>query len=404
MKITDIKAYSVGIPFTAPILSAFGVSYPARFRTIIRVFTDEGIVGLGECGYSPLATFEGTPQARAFEGPIKQLVQGEDPFDSNWLRRKMRYTSEESVALEIACWDIMGKATGLPIYRLLGGEGYREWVETSAYCFFRAPDRTGQNAVTLENHAEHCRQFATEHGFRTLKLKLGAHDPDTEVKAVIRVRELVGPDVHILVDPNGSWTLGTALSVIKRLEPYNLLYYEDPIRFDEDGLRRLRQSSPSPICVSCDDAQSMRTAILAGAVDIPQCDLYASGGIRGTHQWYAVARTFLKPTAMHSGREIGIAQTAKVHAMAAQPDVVYPMDAMYHQYVDDILAGGKIPYDHGRMRVPQAPGLGVELDEAKLAQWELTPQLHKEFDEFWAHTKRSLQIGQPFYDNTVRRF
>lgn len=404
MKIVDITAYSVAMPFTAPILSAMGVSYPARMRTIIEMHTDEGIVGLGECGYNPLATFTGTPQARAFEGPIKDLCVGENPFDSNWLRRKMRYSGEESIAIEMACWDIMGKAVGLPVYRLLGGEGPKAGVEHSAYCFFRAPDRNGQNAVTPENHTEHCLQLAAEYGFRTLKLKLGAYDPDTEIAAVIRLREAAGPDIRIVVDPNDGWSLTTAIYVAKRLEPYNIHYYEDPIFYNEANIRRLQQTTTTPICISCERMDELSAALLSGTADVVQADLYVSGGIRGTHQWYAAARTFRKPTAMHSGREIGIAQMAKMQVVGAQPDIINASDAMYHQYVDDILRGGKLPYRDGVIPLPEKPGLGIELDRAKLAQWELTDRVHREWDEFWDETKRSLGIGPLDADNKARRF
>jgi glucarate dehydratase len=404
MKITDIKAFSVAIPFTAPIRSSMGVSYPARMRTLIQVHTDAGISGWGECGYNPLGTFRGAPQAAAFEGPIKKLVAGEDPHDSNWLRRKLGYSSEESVALELACWDIMGQAAGLPVYRLLGGEGVKQSVEQSAYCFFRAPDRQGKHAVTPDNHAEHCLAVAQEHGFRTIKLKIGVYDPDTEIDAIIRLRELAGPGYQIVLDPNGTWMLSTALYVAKRLEPYNILYYEDPIAYNEVNIRRLQQATYTPITVSCGDVETLRSVLIHGTADVVQTDLYDAGGLRGTNNWYATARAFQKPTAMHSGREIGIAQTAKMHVVAAQPDVVYPSDAMYHQYVDDILVGGKMRYHDGHLSLSNQPGLGVQIDEAKLAQWELTDSVHREFDEFWAETKANLGIGYLGPEKKVRYY
>lgn len=404
MKITDIQTYSVAIPFIAPIRSAMGVSYPARMRTLIEIHTDAGIVGLGECGYSPLATFQGTPQARAFEGAIRDLLVGENPFDSEWLRRKMRYSYEESIAVEMACWDIMGKTCEVPVYRLLGGGGPKAGVEHSAYCFFRAPDRNGENAVTPENLTEHCVELMNRHGFRTLKLKLGAYDPDTEIACVIQLREAVGPGIGIVLDPNGGWMLSTAMRVAKKLEPYDILYYEDPIRYDEGNIRRLQASTRTPICVSCDRPDTLRAALLAGTADVVQADLYSSGGLRGTHGWYATARTFQKPTAMHSGREIGVAQMAKMHAVAAQSDVVYATDGIYHQYVGDVLAGGKLPYRDGIIPLSDKPGLGVELDAAQLARWELTDQVHRELDEFWVHTKAELGIGIADAHSKVRIF
>jgi glucarate dehydratase len=251
---------------------------------------------------------------------------------------------------------------------------------------------------------EHVLDHIREYGFRTIKMKLGANPPMEDVRTIIRLREAVGPAVQILLDPNGSWTLGTAMTVAKMLEPYNILYYEDPIRYDENNIRRLQQSTSTPICVSSDEPESLRRVLVTNTGDVVQCDLYSSGGIRGTHQWYSIARAFEKPTAMHSGREIGVAQIAKIHIVAAQPDIVYPMDAMYHQYVDDVLIGGKLKYENGCIDVPQTPGLGIELDDEKLAKLELTDQVHHFYDEFWAETKRNLGIGAPYFDNTVRRF
>jgi glucarate dehydratase len=277
-------------------------------------------------------------------------------------------------------------------------------VEHSAYCFFRAPDRHGNHAVTLENHTEHCMALMQQFGFRTLKLKLGAYDPDDDVDAVIRLREAVGPRVRIVLDPNGAWTLGTALHVAKRLEPYNIFYYEDPIRYDEHNIRRLQQATATAICVSCFSPEALRRALLSGTTDVAQADLYGSGGIRGTHDWYTVARTFHKPTAMHSGREIGVAQIAKMQVVAAQSEIGYATDAIYLQYTGDVLKGGQLQYCDGAIALPQGPGLGVELDPDSLAKWELTDQVHRELDEFWADTKQRLGITLPHADQTVRRF
>jgi glucarate dehydratase len=107
---------------------------------------------------------------------------------------------------------------------------------------------------------------------------------------------------------------------------------------------------------------------------------------------------------MHSGTETGVGQMAKMHAIAAQPDVIHATDAIYHQYAGDVLKGGMLPYSGGAMALPKAPGLGIELDYDALARFELTDQVHREFDEFWQATKADQGIGLPGKDNTVRRF
>ena len=127
MKIVDIETYEVAIPFKAPILSSFGVSYPARIRTFVRLHTDDGLVGIGETGPSPLHPYTPGTMPRAFQTSIKAAIVGEHPADHAWIARKL-YHRPEAIAIEIACFDLLAKAAGLPLYRLLGGQGHRASV------------------------------------------------------------------------------------------------------------------------------------------------------------------------------------------------------------------------------------------------------------------------------------
>ena len=139
MKITGLQAYSVAIPFVAPIFSAYGVSYPARIRTLIRLNTDAGLTGIGETGVSATHAVAHGEQLRYFAQSIAPAIVGENPFDYLHIVQKLRYVPE-SIAVEIACWDLMGKAVGLPVYRLLGGNGPCTRAPTAAYFFFRGHD------------------------------------------------------------------------------------------------------------------------------------------------------------------------------------------------------------------------------------------------------------------------
>ena len=228
MKITKINAFSVAIPFTAPIRSSMGVSYPARMRTLIEVHTDEGISGWGECGYNPLGTVKGTPQAAAFEGPITQLLKGDDPHDSEWIRRKMGYSKEESVAVELACWDIMGKATGQPVYRLLGG-AVRDKIKAYANGWYTV-ERTPE-----EFHAAAKRVVAR--GYRALKFDpFGAGFYEMEraekikvISLVEAVRDAVGLEAEILIEMHGRFNPVTAIEFARLLAPYTPSWLEEPV-------------------------------------------------------------------------------------------------------------------------------------------------------------------------------
>ncbi|MHB8619117.1 MAG: mandelate racemase/muconate lactonizing enzyme family protein [Chloroflexota bacterium] len=420
MRITNLEAFSVAIPFQAPIFSAYGVSYPARLRTIIRLTTDDGLTGIGEAGVSATHTVQHREQERVFERVVKPVITGCNPFDYLQIMGKLRYMPE-ALAVEIACWDLMGKATGLPVYRLLGGAGHREDIPHAAYFFFRGAGRDGGGAVTLDNYVDHVRCLMDTYGFRTIKLKLGVYDPATEAEVTRKVREAIGPRVQLRVDSNGCWSLPTALRFVKEVEDLDLEYIEEPIKFiparvmyatlqgapsiDPDGLARLRQASRTPIAL--DNAYRIDfvpQVFRAQAADIMLGDIQGCGGIRGLFDYYALVQLLGLTGSMHSGTEIGIGQAAKLHVAAARPELTLAVDAIYHEYTDDVLVGGKLPYVDGGMKVPQSPGLGVELDEARLAKHELTEARHRELDAYYAEIKGEHSIPPAGPDLLVRHF
>jgi glucarate dehydratase len=413
MRITNLEAYTVALPFRAPIMSAFGISYPARVRTFIRLHTDAGLIGHGETGINPLRHFNRDAQRSRFENTIRPAVVGESPYDHGWIRRKLFY-EPDVIAIEIACWDIITQAAGVPLYRLLGGVGDCLQVPVAGYCFFRAPAQDGSGAVTLENFADHCQQIQHEGGFKVLKLKLGAHHPNEEIPVVQQVREAVGDNIELRIDPNGCWSLGTALRTLNRLESVNLEYAEEPVRSlgPADGttathnLRRLRVSSRTPIAADhCYRMDLLTQIIRDDAADIVLADLYGCGGIAETLQYCRTASAFGLGVALHSGAESDIGQVAKLHIHAAlHHDMQYAGDAIYPEYVDSVLVGGKLAITDGMMTVPQSPGLGVQFDDDRLARWALTEARHRELNEFWDERKADFGIGYPGSDLLVRHF
>lgn len=413
MKIVDLEAFEVAIPFHAPILSAFGVSYPARIRTFIQVHTDDGLVGAGESGPSAVHPYSLRSLPQRFEKVVKPAILGEDPTDRHWLRRKL-FHSAESTAIEIACWDLLAQKAGVPLYRLLGGQGQRESVPIAGYCFFRLPNQQDEGAVTLESMPEHCRSLQERYGFETLKVKLGAHPAAQEVEAVARVREAVGGEIHLRVDPNGSWSLPTALRAIKRLDPVDLEYVEEPTRVLGKGdatvntasLRRLRSASATPVAADhCYRSDLLAQIIRDDSADVVLADLFGCGGIEDTMHYCRTAGTFGLGVALHSGTELGVGQVAKVHIHAAlREEIRFAGDAIYTEYVDDVLAGDPLTVVNGGMRVPQEPGLGVKLSDEKLAKWELTAERLRELDQYWAELKGQLGVDYPSADLLVRHY
>jgi len=413
MRIVDVEAYEVAIPFRAPILSSFGVSYPARVRTFVRVHTDVGLVGHGEAGPSATHPFALGAMPKRFETTVKAAVVGESPADHRWLARKL-FHAPEATAIEIACWDLVAQAAGVPLHRLLGGHGARASVPVAGYAFFRLANRDGDGAVDLEGMVEHCRQLHEERGFGVVKIKLGVHPPEEELEVVERVRAALGPRVGLRVDPNGSWSLPTALRALRRLEPLDLEYVEEPIRalgtgdatVSTDGLRRLRAATTTPIAADhCYRPDLLALVIRAEAADLALADLFGAGGIAEARHFARMAASFGLGVALHSGTELGVGQMAKAHLQASLPDEVrFAGDAIYPEYVDDVLTGGPLRIERGALALPTAPGLGLTLDEERLARWALTAERKADLDAYWAELKASIGVGYPSADLLVRHF
>ncbi|MBK9123609.1 MAG: mandelate racemase/muconate lactonizing enzyme family protein [Chloroflexi bacterium] len=413
MKITRLESFTVAVPFKAPILSAFGVSYPARIRTFIRLHTDEGLTGIGETGPSALHYVNRESLITRFDKSVAPAVVGEDPFDFNWIRRKL-YNSGDAVAVEIACWDLIAKKAGVPLYRLLGGHGEKVGVPVAGYCFFRAPARDGTGGVTPDTFVDHCLSVKAEGGYSVLKLKFGSNRPETEVALAAKLRASAGPELGMRVDPNGSWSLTTALQMLKRLEPIDLEYIEEPIRVQGPAdattatalLKRLRSISATPIAADhCYRTDLLAQIIREDAADVVLADVFGAGGIEPAINFCRLAGAFGLGVAMHSGAELCVGQVVKLHVHAAMPDVVtHAGDSIYPEYADGVLQGGKLQIRDGSMAVPQTPGLGVDLDPVRLARWELTADWHRELDAFWDHTKAMIGVTYPTSDMLMRHY
>jgi glucarate dehydratase len=366
MKIVALRARCVAVPLTAQLRSNSGV-YPGYFaRTVIEIVTDEGITGLGELGDGDL---RGT--AEKLEGAILGL----DPFSTGLIRSKvMRGAFSRAAgyysAIEIACLDIQGKALGRPVADLLGGR-VRDRVPLIAYLFWRYDRPGGGDDVAAEDVAAHCVELAETIGIRAMKLKAGVMEPAEEARVLELCRQRLGDDFGLRIDPNGTWSVGTAVRIGRRLEDLGLEWYEDP-SWGIEGNAAVRKQVRIPIGTNMAPARydDLGPAIRMGAVDVILTDVHYWEGLRGVKDLCAVCRTFQLGVAMHSGHEFGIEMAAMLHTASTIPEMVYAGDAHYHHLADDIIAGGPLRYENGSMAVPTGPGLGVVLDPEKMDKYE----------------------------------
>jgi len=403
MRISRVESWLVAVPFIRPIRSAYGVSYPARVRSIIRLTTDDGITGIGETGPSAVHAFSLEEWRLQFERDSTPTLLGLDPFHPAAVRRALRWT-DAATAAEIACYDIMGKATERRVCELLGGLPASTTMPVAGYAFFHADVNDDAEAPDELLHV--VTRLVCDRGFQTVKLKLGVYDPVTEVELVRAIRQ-AHPHIELRVDANGAWSIPTALRVMRQLADFNLQYIEDPIRdsplgaslsilsgrtIDFEGFCRLRAAVPIPLCAdNCYRLDLLREIIYRRAADVVLADVFGCGGLSASMRWISLAETFHLGIGMHSGTELGIGQLAKAHVMAAVEGRGYAMDSIYDEYEGDVLHGGKIAVANGLMRMPETPGLGADLDEHELGRFELTPARKAELDDFWTELRRTTK-------------
>lgn len=367
MKITDIRVRCVAIPLNAQLRHNTGV-HPGYFlRTILEIFTDEGIVGLGEVG--------GGDQRGALT-KLKPRIVGLDPFHLETIKmkvlRSIYYLSNARLyaAIEMACLDIQGKVLGRPMSDLLGGR-LRNEIPFIAYLFWRYDRPGGGHDQHAEDLADHCQQLHEELGVKAMKLKAGVMDPGEEARVLELCRERLGPDFGLRIDPNGVWSVPTAVKIGRRLEPLDIEYFEDP-SWGLEGNAAVRKQVRIPIATNMYPAKfdDLGPAIRLGAVDIVLTDIHYWEGPRGVKDLAAVCQTFNLGVAMHSGAEFGVELAAMLHTASTIPTMTFAGDAHYHYLTDDIIEGGPLPYVDGAIKVPEGPGLGVSLDEEKMKRYE----------------------------------
>jgi len=376
MKITDIKATTVTVPLEAPLRHAAGCHWGRFVRTIVEVETDEGITGLGEMG-------GGGESAEAAFAAMKSYLVGHDPARLEEMRFKIAnptaslYNNRTQIlaALEFACLDILGKKWNVPVYDILGGKLQSE-VPFASYLFFRYPDpRTGEGEVrTIDQLVAHAKELKGKYGFTSHKLKGGVFAPEYELQCYRALAEELGDGPlsgdSFRFDPNASWSTEQAIWFGQQIEDIRNDYFEDPA-FGLHAMRRTREKVRMPLATNTVvvNFEQLAANVLDTAVDVILLDTTFWGGIRPCVKAASVCETFQLGVAVHSSGELGIQLATMLHLGAVIPNLTFAADAHYHHLTDDIIVGGKFEYKNGRIAVPAGPGLGVELDREKLAEY-----------------------------------
>lgn len=383
LRITAVRVTPIALP-DPPILAASGAHGPYFLRNIIELETNAGIAGIGE-------TRGGQEITAALQAAGRWLV-GESPFAYRRFQSRLAPAPTSVYAgIELACLDLIGRATGCRVCELLGGP-VRPRVEFASYLFFRYAadhptvladpalvDRRGRGERALdqwgevrtpEAMAELAWQFKQRWGFRFHKLKAGVLPPDVELETLKAMNARFGGKEPLRIDPNGRWTIPTALRIGGQLRALPLDYYEDPVA-GQNAMAEVRQKTglkmSTNMCVT--RFAHLPEAVRLQPIDILLVDHHSFSGIPACQAMGLVGDVLGWSLSQHSNSHAGVTMAAMISLAAVVPQLTYASDTHYPWLPEgeDIIAGANLPIKEGHMDIPTGPGLGVELDRGKLA-------------------------------------
>lgn len=372
MKITDVSVLAVGMPLKEPL--RWGVMWTYnRGAVLVQVHTDEGIVGLGEAGFSVAFVDSIRP---IIEGQLKPLLVGQDPADIGGLWQKMFQATHmwgrrgmETYALsgvDIALWDLMGKATGKPVFRLLGAHR----TQVPAYW---APSLKPADVVAKES------EEAASRGFQAIKLRAGL-GLDEDLRIMQAARKAAGDKMFITIDPNMAYDVHTAIDMTRRFNECRLGWVEEPILSRSltqylDFHSRLGQAVDVPVSggESLFTRFEFQEVFPRKAFSIVQPDCTGVGGISECFKVAAMASAWNVPCVPHiaCSSVAGVGLAANLAVICAIDNARYIEYDAYDSPIRDALFKEPIKAVNGIVTVPERPGLGLELDPKAVTKYRV---------------------------------
>ena len=372
MKITDIKTYIAGNPW--------------KNWVFVKVFTDEGITGIGEAT-GGLSTKPG--EAAVHE--LARFVIGADPTQPEALWQKMYKglflsTNVGMAAIEIACWDILGKSLGAPLWRLLGGK-QRPSIRVYANGWYQGPRDPGFFAETAQRLVEMGYTAMKFDPFGTAYRFFDAAEERRSIAIVRAVREAVGDDVDLCIEAHDRFSVSTAIRIANLLEEYRPMWFETPV-----------MSTDIPATIEV--ARAVRIPVATGerfhrlgdfvdllasrAVSMVQPETLNIGGVSGAKKASALAEAAEAFVALHQAQSpINTAVNAHIHATLPNFLIQECFDDFLEPWIWDVVQG--VPrVKNGYLEPSDTPGIGVEFDEVEIEKYPYSPNHHlRLFEEGW---------------------
>lgn len=361
-KITGVEVFPLAAHFKKP-FSFSGITRTCSKNVIIKINTNEGVYGIGEScpvpGMSGETSVSICSVIRDYLGPV--LVDA-DPHEiaslTNTMEKAINGNIVAKAGINIALYDLLGKLLGVPVYTLLGGK-FRTHVEINGSVGI------GSTAEMIATGEDQIR----EAGVRYLKLYCGCDEVDKDVEKLKEVVRGIGGTARVFLDVNQQWSAKEAIRAIRALEGENIFYVEQPTsKWDFGGMRFVRESVTTPI--AADEAVfSMSDVVRLGverAADAVAIYAMKPGGVKKGFESVVLSNNLGMDCFVGSYLELGVATAAGAHLAAAIPSLKYPCYLFGPlKYEHDVLKED-LEIKNGQIKVPDAPGLGIELDEEKI--------------------------------------
>lgn len=372
MKITDVRTVMVAVPFARfgefkPVTMWYMTRY-ADLHCVTFIDTDEGITGVGTQG-----------DQHMIMNQIKPKLIGKDPFNIEEIENglgtypalagRKGVPEDTMAAIDNALWDIIGKACNQPLYKLWGGK-VNEPIHVRYWLDCRSPEEQAAEAVKV-----------VERGWKALKVKLGT-DPDTDVERVKAIREAVGDKIELCFDINGGYPLSVAINTLKRMTKYNPASIEDPVAcfwpYDAgalDNMADIRKMTGIPIEAhshgpNCEEF--VMAVVNKRAADAIHLNVSFAGSILDCKRVCAVAEAGgLNVTGQSSAAELGPRNAFLLHLITCERAFKGTNDSSTHflEPPSGDIIKEEFMTVNGTLKVPEGPGLGVEIDEEKLGKY-----------------------------------
>ena len=374
MRITEVKTTPLAIPFRQAYHWSHGTS-GGTTTILIEVRTDDGAVGYGEC-----LAWTSADAMQAMIGQAAKAFEGQQPHDMQALialaaRRHAlfltpRFANQMFVGLEMALWDLVGKAAGQPVHKLLGGAVH----ESIGYFAFL-------QGGTPQELADDARRHVKD-GAQVIYVKIG-YSEAYDIEAIAQVRDAIG-DRRLRIDPNEAWDVQTAIRMIRKLERFDPEFIEQPVPSHSiDALAQVKESVGVPIAAdqSVYTLSDVYEVCRRRAADVIVLGLHEAGGLTGLRKSAAIAEAAGINLCLHGLRETGITTCAANQAAATFPNLDDGNQIMPQLLKHDIISAPDLRLTDGRLGVVDGPGLGFELD------WDRVEAAHEHFLERGAYVE-----------------